>query len=243
MTSNTTAALSVQQLSLRFGGLQALDGLSFDVASGEAFGLIGPNGAGKTTLFNAIAGEYPPNTGRIQALGHDVTALRPDQRCRLGIARTFQITQPFNELSLEENLMVAMLGSGLPLQDLRARVPHYLERVGLIHKRRELARTLSTGQRKRLELARAIATEPKILLLDEVTGGVDLPSIAGLVELIQSLHAQGMTLVVIEHNVRVMATLVDRAMFMVQGRSVVVGSPQEVASHPEVERLYLGSEK
>ena len=138
--------------------------------------------------------------------------------------------------------MAAMLGRRLPMKRLRAEAAQYIEQVGLTAKCRSAASTLSTGQRKRLELARALATRPKVLLLDEVTGGVDLPSIPGLIELIKGLHQSGMTLVVIEHNVSVMAALVERLMFLVRGKTVVTGSPRDVTRHPDVERLYLGVE-
>ena len=238
---NASAPLfEVRDVGLNFGGLVALDGVSLAVSPGEAFGLIGPNGAGKTTLFNVAAGVYRPSRGSLRLAGEDITRLRPDQRCLRGLARTFQITQPFNELSVEENVMAAMLGRQGSIAELRDEAQAYVEQVGLLAKRRASAKTLSTGQRKRLELARALATRPKVLLLDEVTGGVDQPSIPGLIDLIAGLHAQGLTLIVIEHNVTVMSALVQRLMFLVRGRPVVVGSPQDVARHPEVKRLYLG---
>jgi len=232
--------LEARGIGLHFGGLVALDGIDLQVARGEAFGLIGPNGAGKTTLFNVAAGVYRPTRGTLHLEGEDITALRPDLRCRRGLARTFQITQPFAELSVEENVMAAMLPRGGSLRQLREEAAEYIEQVGLAAKRRAGAGTLSTGQRKRLELARTLATRPKILLLDEVTGGVDQPSIPGLIDLIGGLHAKGLTLIVIEHNVTVMSALVDRLMFLVRGKTVVVGKPEEVSRHPEVERLYLG---
>jgi branched-chain amino acid transport system ATP-binding protein len=233
--------LRVEGLGIRFGGLIALDDISFGVRRGEVFGLLGPNGAGKTTLFNLIAGALSPTSGRVVYEGRDVTGLRPDRRSALGIARTFQITQPFLELSVEENVMVGALTRCRTLDEMRFAAGPIVDRVGLAHKRHAPAKELSTGQRKRLELARALATRPRLLLLDEVTGGVDHASIGGLLDLVEHLRDTGVTLLVVEHNVRALMRLADRIVFLNRGRMLAEGTPAEIASHSEVVNLYLGA--
>ncbi|MGE0715835.1 MAG: ABC transporter ATP-binding protein [Alphaproteobacteria bacterium] len=233
--------LRVEGLGIRFGGLVAVAEVDFAVRRGEVFGLLGPNGAGKTTLFHLIAGALQPTTGRIWFEGRDVTALRPDRRSRLGIARTFQITQPFAELTVEENVMAAALVRHRTLAEMREAAGPYVEMVGLAHKRHALAKELSTGQRKRLELARAMATKPSLLLLDEVTGGVDQASIPGLIDLVARLRESGVTLILVEHNMRVIMRLSDRMMFLNRGEKLAEGAPDEIARHPDVVNLYLGA--
>jgi branched-chain amino acid transport system ATP-binding protein len=234
--------LQVDAITVSFGGLIAVDSLAFEVASGEIVALMGPNGAGKTTTFHVIAGAVQPTDGRIVFDGQDITALRPDGRCRKGIARTFQITQPFQELTVEENVMVGALAHHRSLAEARRDARRYVEMVGLGAKADGPAKALSTGQRKRLEMARAMATRPRLLLLDEVTGGVDHASIPGLIALVQQLRNEGLTLVLIEHNMRVVGDLADRAIFMNRGVKTVEGTPEEIANHPEVVDIYLGHE-
>ena len=241
MTATNDDILRVEGLGIRFGGLVALNDVSFAVRRGEVFGLLGPNGAGKTTLFHLIAGALRPTAGRIRFEGEDVTGLRPDQRSRRGIGRTFQITQPFAELTVEENVMAAALVRSRNLGEMRAVAGPYVDMVGLSAKRHALAKELSTGQRKRLELARAMATRPRLLLLDEVTGGVDQATIPGLIELVERLKETGVTLVLVEHNMRVMMRLADRMMFLDRGEKLAEGTPEEIAAHPEVVNLYLGA--
>ncbi|BBK35037.1 ABC transporter ATP-binding protein [Allostella sp. ATCC 35155] len=233
--------LAVEGLGIRFGGLVAVNDVSFRVRRGEVFGLLGPNGAGKTTLFNLIAGALHPTSGRIRFEGRDVTGLRPDRRSRLGIARTFQITQPFAELTVEENVMAAGIARHRTLAEMRAAAGPFVDMVGLGAKRHALAKELSTGQRKRLELARAMATNPRLLLLDEVTGGVDQASIPGLIDLVARLRETGVTLILVEHNMRVIMRLSDRMMFLNRGEKLAEGSPDEIANHPDVVSLYLGA--
>lgn len=232
--------LEVDGITMAFGGIVAVDKLSCSVQSGEILALMGPNGAGKTTTFHVIAGVHAPTSGRIVFNGQDITRLRPDGRCRAGIARTFQITQPFHELSVEENVMVGALAHHRTMADARLAARKYVEMVGLADRGDVLAKGLSTGQRKRLEMARAMATQPKLLLLDEVTGGVDQKSIPGLIELVKRLRAEGLTLVIIEHNMRVISELADRAIFMNRGIRMAEGTPTEIAQHPDVVELYLG---
>ena len=238
--SDTKTILKTKDLSINFGGLVALDTINLDVSVGEIYGLLGPNGAGKPTLFNLIAGRYLPSNGRVYLNGTDITKHPPHQRVRRGIARTFQIPQPFHELTVEENVMVGAITRFSTLPEMREAVAHLVDQVGLSHKRNELAKRLSTGQRKRLELARALATEPRLLLLDEVTGGVDQPSIPGLIDLIAGLREKNFTILLIEHNTTVMMELSDRMMFLNRGKKLIEGLPNDVANHPEVINLYLG---
>ena len=233
--------LQVDRLSKHYGGIAANDGVTFAIQPGEIFGVLGPNGAGKTTLFNLVSGFEKPDSGTVRFRGNDVTGLRPDRLNRIGIARTFQILKPFPRMTVEENVMVGALAHCAGVTEAREFAAHCVHLVGLDHKRLALGRELSTGQRKRLEMARAMATRPGILLLDEVTGGVDLPSIAGLIELVGKLQSEGVTLLIIEHNMRVIMELANRVMFMHMGKPVTQGLPADVARHPDVVGLYLGS--
>jgi branched-chain amino acid transport system ATP-binding protein len=233
--------LEIRGLTKRFGGVYASHDVSFDVDAGAIVGLIGPNGAGKTTLFNLVTGFLAPDTGEVRFDGRTITGLRPDVLSRRGVARTFQILKPFPRLTVEENVMVGALAQGDSMAVARARARRCLELVGIGHKAVDLARNLSTGQRKRLEMARAMATRPRLLLLDEVTGGVDQPSIPGLIELVGRLRGEGVTLLVIEHNVRVIMELADKIVFLHLGEKLAEGTPAEIARHPAVRSLYLGS--
>ena len=235
------ALLEIRRLSKRFGGIYANRNVSFDVEAGAIVGLIGPNGAGKTTLFNLVTGFLAPDTGEVRFDGHAITGLRPDVLSRLGVARTFQILKPFSRLTVEENVMVGALARGESLAEARERAQHCLHLVGIAHKATDLARNLSTGQRKRLEMARVMATQPRLLLLDEVTGGVDQPSIPGLIDLVARLRSEGVTLLVIEHNMRVIMGLADKIVFLHLGEKLAEGAPAEIARHPKVVSLYLGS--
>jgi branched-chain amino acid transport system ATP-binding protein len=233
--------LEIRGLSKRFGGVYASRNVSFDVEAGAIVGLIGPNGAGKTTLFNLVTGFLSPDAGEVRFDGRAITGLRPDVLSRRGVARTFQILKPFSRLTVEENVMVGALARGESLAQARARAQHCLHLVGIAHKAADLARNLSTGQRKRLEMARVMATQPRLLLLDEVTGGVDQPSIPGLIELVARLRSEGITLLVIEHNMRVIMGLADKVVFLHLGEKLAEGAPAEIARHPAVVNLYLGS--
>lgn len=234
------ALLRVEGISLSFGGIRAVDDLSFTVAPGQILALMGPNGAGKTTTFHMISGVHSPDSGRVIFDGEDITKMRPDRRCHVGVARTFQITQPFDELSVTENVMVGALARHSRLTAAREAAMEFVEQVGLADRADVLAKGLSTGQRKRLELARAMATGPKLLLMDEVTGGVDQKSLPGLIDLVLSLRDAGLTLIIVEHNMRVINDLADRALFMNRGVKMAEGTPAEIADHPDVVELYLG---
>jgi branched-chain amino acid transport system ATP-binding protein len=176
------ALLEVKGLTKRYGGLTANADIAFDVAEGEIVGIIGPNGAGKSTLFDLITGFQPSDAGRVLIRGHEITGLRPDRISRLGVGRTFQKLKPFPDLTVTENVMVGALARTSDMKAAREGALQSLAFVDLLEKRNHFARELSTGERKRLELARALATRPRLILMDEVTGGVDQPSVAGLIE-------------------------------------------------------------
>jgi branched-chain amino acid transport system ATP-binding protein len=235
------ALLELSGVTKQFGGLVANKDISFTVREGEIVGLIGPNGAGKTTLFEQITGTYPPTSGRIAFRGHSLVGLRPDQVNRLGIGRTFQKVRPFLGMSVLENAMVAAMQHLPDPAAARREALSYLEFVGLADKAGTDARGLSIGERKRLEMARAMATRPGLLLLDEVTGGVDQRAIPTLLALIARLRtAQGLTLVVIEHNMRVIMSISDRIVALHLGQVIADGPPAEVVKERRVIEAYLG---
>jgi branched-chain amino acid transport system permease protein len=232
--------LKVRGLSRSFGGAVGIRGVSLEVAPGEVVGIIGANGAGKTTLFNVITGTLEPDGGDIRFAGRRLAREGPDARNRLGIARTFQIVRPFAGMTTIENVMVAALPRVESVASARREAGRYLEFVGLGHRVNTPASGLSTGERKRLELARALATRPRLLLLDEVTGGVDQRSLPGLVRLIQKVRAEGLTLLVIEHNLRVISAVADRLVMLHLGQKIQEGPPAAVVSDPEVIHIYVG---
>jgi branched-chain amino acid transport system ATP-binding protein len=234
------ALLRVEGVTKRFGGVVANYRISFSVRPGEIVGLIGPNGAGKSTLFDVITGYYRPEAGEITFENHPLVGRRPDQVSRLGIGRTFQKLRPFHAMTVLDNVSVAaMLHEGDPAT-AREEALRYLEFVELAGKRDNYARDLSTGQRKRLELARAMATRPRLLLLDEVTGGVDQRTIPTLLQLVGRLREQGLTLVVIEHNMRVIMSIADRIIALHLGELIADGPPSEVVKSPRLIAAYLG---
>jgi len=232
--------LRVSKVTKRFGGITANREISFEVAAGELVGIIGPNGAGKSTLFECISGFYAPDEGEVELEGKRLTGLSPDLVCRRGVARTFQKLRPFQGMTVAENVMVGALTRTRDVRHAREQAHGWLRRVGLSEKANAHAGTLSTGQRKRLELARALATGPRLLLLDEVTGGVDQRSIPALVELVRELHAGGLTLLVIEHNMRVVTAVAQRIIALHLGEVIADGAPAAVARSPRVVEAYLG---
>jgi branched-chain amino acid transport system ATP-binding protein len=235
-----SSLLAATGLTKRFGGVVANHQVSFTVGPGELVGVIGPNGAGKSTLFDLITGVTRPDLGRVLLDGREITGLRPDQISRLGVARTFQKLRPFTGMTALENVMIGAFQKTADVAAARTAAEAMLARVGLGDRAQAHARGLSTGQRKRLELARALATGPRLLLLDEVTGGVDPGAIPGLVSLVRELHGRGLAVVVIEHNVRVLMDLAQRIVALLEGEVIADGPPGEIVRHRRVIDAYLG---
>jgi branched-chain amino acid transport system ATP-binding protein len=234
------ALLEVTGLTKRFGGVVANRDISFAVRAGELVGVIGPNGAGKSTLFDLLTGFTRPDAGTVRIDGRETTRLRPDEICRLGVGRTFQKLRPFHDMTALENVMIGAFLNTADVDEAREAAMAALASVGLADRAAAHARGLSTGQRKRLELARALATRPRLLLLDEVTGGVDPGAIPGLVALVRDLHARGLALIVIEHNMRVIMDVAQRILALQLGEVIGDGPPAEIVRAERVIDAYLG---
>ncbi|MGQ9647404.1 MAG: ABC transporter ATP-binding protein [Thermodesulfobacteriota bacterium] len=232
--------LEVKGITKQFGGLVSLNEVTLEIHQGEIVGLIGPNGAGKTTLFNVISGYYQPDFGEIFYNGRNITGFRSDQINQLGIARTFQTMRPFVNMTVLENVMVGILSKTSDMGLSKQMALRYIEFVGLMEKADSFAGGLSTGQRKRLEMARAMATQPKLLLLDEVTGGVDPRGVPALVELMKGLRDEGITLLIIEHRIKVITSICDRIIALHLGSKIADGTPEEVTHNRQVIDSYLG---
>ncbi len=233
--------LTVEKLSRAFGGIKANEDISFEVEKGKVLGVIGPNGAGKSTLFDLITGYTKPDDGKILFENNSIFGLKPDKISSLGVGRTFQKLKPFADQTLLENVMIGAFVKENNIKKARDNALEIIEFVDLIEKRHHFARELSTGQRKRLEMARAMAIKPKLLLMDEVTGGVDQKTIPGLVELIKKMRNLGVTIITIEHNINIIMEISDNILALDQGKKIAFGSPKEIQNNKKVIDAYLGT--
>jgi len=233
--------LSVDGVNKNFGGIIAVRGLSFDVQAGEVVGLMGPNGAGKTTLINIISGEYKPDSGTVTFKGNNITGLPPHRVCHLGIGRTYQIPQPFAKLTALQNIAVpAIYGRGLNKSAAEHEATNILTIVGLLKKKDMRAGNLEEISLKRLELARVLAAHPTLLMIDEVAAGLTEAEIPVLLDLLKQIHEMGITIILIEHVMKVMMRAVDRIIVMDEGTKIAEGKPNEVMENKKVIEAYFG---
>jgi branched-chain amino acid transport system ATP-binding protein len=235
-----TALLVIEALSKRFRGLLAVDGVSFEVPAGAIFAVIGPNGAGKTTLFNMIAGALKPDAGAISFAGRPIEGLSDDAVCRRGIARTFQLVRPFPGLSVEDNVTIGALSRRRGVEAARRRAHDVLRRLELFDQRQRIASMLTLPDRKRLEVARALATEPQLLLLDEVMAGLRPTETDRMVAILKALNRDGLTVLLIEHVMRAVMALASHVLVLDHGIAIAAGAPEAVVRDPAVVRSYLG---
>jgi branched-chain amino acid transport system ATP-binding protein len=238
-----TALLELDGVTRRFGGLNAVEGVSLAIEKGEILGLIGPNGAGKTTLINLITGVHPANSGRVRFDGQDITRLQPYRIARLGLARTFQIVQPFPKMTVVENAAAGALFAGRAsgVREAHAIARRHLEFTGLAHTAERPAAALTLASRKRLELAKALAMNPRLLMLDEVNAGLNPAEIAEALDLIRKIASLGVTIIVIEHLMKVVLSISHRLAVLHHGQLIAHGAPREVVGDKRVIEAYLGS--
>ena len=237
------ALLEIRHLFKFFGGLAANSDIVCSVESGMIMGLIGPNGSGKTTLFNCITGYYPPSKGEIVFKGQRINGFKPDRVCKLGMARTWQKVRPLAKLTVLENVMVGALARTGSLKVARQAALHQLELMRMEKKVNSLAGSLSIGERKKLEVARVLATRPELLLLDEVMGGLNPVESEEIIQLILDIKKRGLTQMVIEHDMKAIMRISDRVIVLNSGEKLAEGTPQQVVSNPDVVTAYLGSAK
>lgn len=236
-----SALLSVNGLQKSFGAVVVADKTTFDVAEGEAVGILGPNGAGKTSLFNLITGALRPDDGRIAFAGGDITAISAADRCKRGIARSFQVPQPFGGMTVFENALVgATQGAGLRGHEAEAHALAVLDETGLLPKANARAGSLTLLERKRLELTRALAAKPKLLLLDEIAGGLTEAECQSLIETIRRIHKNGTTIIWIEHVIHALLAVVERVIVIDFGKKIAEGDPATIMESAEVKEIYLG---
>jgi len=233
--------IEAREVSVFFGGVCALDRVSFAVWPGEVFGVIGPNGAGKTTLLNTISAVYRPRSGGVFVEGRPITGLPPHRLAQLGVARTFQIVQPFAHMTVRENVLVGAMFGNAAKQDAYEAADLALLRTGLVAKRAFMPPQLTLAERKRLEVARALAMRPRVLLLDEVMAGLNHTEVERSIELVRTLQADGLTVVIVEHVMRAVLALCDRLMVLNFGAKLAEGPAADVVSNPAVVEAYLGS--
>jgi len=235
--------LRLERVSKTYGALKVTDDLSFSLAQGEALGVLGPNGAGKSTMFNLITGDVRPDEGRVFYGGEEITRLAPSARCRKGIGRSYQVPHPFVGMTVFENLLVgAFFGADLGEEEAYGHCVDVLERTGLTHRANKLAGSLTLLDRKRLELARALSTRPKLLLLDEIAGGLTDYEAKALVETIDAIRADGISIVWIEHVVHALLAVVDRLIVINFGALLTEGEPEAVMASRQVREVYMGLE-
>ena len=238
-----SALLEVRGVSRFFGGLAALTDVDFAIAKGEALGLIGPNGAGKTTMFNVVNGFYPPSRGEVVFKGERISGLKPHQVCKRGLARTFQVVKPLQRMSTLDNVVASAFLRAATRGEAVAKAEEILKFTNLWEVRDVISKRLPLGLRKRLEIARALATGPELLLLDEACAGLNPSELDESVGIIRGIKERGITIMIIEHHMKVIMSISDRIVVLTYGQKLAEGSPEQIARNPEVIKAYLGEEE